>query len=437
MKGQRVVGSLSWAAGRESAVRSGSSPPTAPAKPRRPGASVLVPGLVAGASDIDPTTVATMAVVGASTVFGLSWLALLMFPALAGIQVIASRVGTASGTDLQGCVNRRFGRRSQAVLAVSVLAVSVITLAADLEGVAAAVGLLVGADWHWFVVPLAAALLAMLGVGAYAQVQRFLRYAALCLLAYVVAAFLAHVRWAQVARATLEPSLHLTSSYVSGALALVGTTLTSYVYVWQTIEEAEDAPDDSQATGRHAGATLGILVSVILFWFILVTTGATLGVHHLPVTTARQAAQALRPVAGAAASKLFGVGLLASGAIALPVITSTCAYVVAEAMGWPRGLSQPLPRARPFYAVVLAVVVAGVGVAFSGIAPIHLLYVASIVGGLGTPLGMVYLLVVASDHRIMAGRPIGSGLKAWGWCVTAMVGAMTVVFLVRQVAGAG
>lgn len=378
-----------------------------------------------------------MAVIGASTVFGLSWLALLMFPVLAGIQVIASRVGTASGTDLQSCVKRRFGRRSQIALLVSVLAVSVVTLAADVEGGAAAVGLLVGADWHWFVFPLAGALLVLVIAGAYGQVQRVLRYAVLCLLAYVAAAFLAHVRWAAVARSTFEPTFHLTSSYVSGVLALAGTTLTSYVYVWQTIEEAEDAPDAGQASGRQAGATIGILVSVTLSWFILVATGATLGVHHLPVVTAQEAAQALRPVAGAAASKLFGFGLLASAVVALPVITSTCGYVAAAAVGWPRGLSQPLARALPFYAVMAAVVGVAVALAFSGIAPIRLLYVASIAGGLGTPLGMVYLLVVAGDHRIMGGRPVGPWLKAWGWLVTVLVGAMTVVFLVRQAARAG
>lgn len=253
----------------------------------------------------------------------------------------------------------------------------------------------------------------------------------------MAAAFLAHVRWAAVARSTFEPTLHLTSSYVSGVVALVGTTMTSYVYVWQTIEEAEDAPDSGQAPWRQAGATLGILASVILFWFLLIATRATLGAHHLPVATAQEAAQALRPVAGAAASKLFGFGLLASAVVALPAITSTCGYVAAAAVGWTRGLSQPLARARPFYAVTAAVVGVAVALAFSGTARIRLLYLASIAGGLGTPLGIVCLLLVAGDHRIMGGRPVGPWLKAWGRLVTALVGAMTVVFLVRQAARAG
>ncbi|MEA2502075.1 MAG: hypothetical protein QOD01_2186, partial [Actinomycetota bacterium] len=197
-------------------------------------------GLIAGASDVDPTTVATMAVIGATTVYGLSWLAILVFPILAVIQAISSRIGVVTHEDLQYLVKRRFGRASQLLLLGSILVVTVITIAADLEAGAAALGLLTHLSSRLFVIPLAVLILGLLFVGSYDEFQGVLRYVLLLLLAYVAAAVLAHPNWSMVLRHTVLPTFKLNKDYIAGALALLGTTLTSYVYVWQTIEEAED-----------------------------------------------------------------------------------------------------------------------------------------------------------------------------------------------------
>ncbi len=394
-------------------------------------------GLIAGASDIDPTTVATMAVIGATTVYGLSWLTILIFPVLAVIQAISARLGVVTHEDLQYLVKRRFGRWSQMLLLGSILAVTVITIAADLEAGAAALGLLTHLSSRLFVIPLAALVLGLLFVGSYDEVQRVLRYVLLLLLTYVVAAFLAHPNWSQVLRHTLVPTFKLSKDYVAGALALLGTTLTSYVYVWQTIEEAEDKRPLAWLRLEEADAVTGIFFAVAVMWFILIATAATLGVHHQQIQTAQDAAQALVPVAGRYAGYLFGVGLLGSALLALPVLLATAAYVVGAQFDWPRGLSENPRNAPAFYAVAAVAMALGAGFAFAGTSPIRLLFLASIAGGIGTPIGLVLLVLVASDRGLIGDHAVRGALKAAGWVVVLGVSLVSVVYLVQQVTGGG
>jgi Mn2+/Fe2+ NRAMP family transporter len=257
--------------------------------------SELGPGLVAGASDVDPTTVATMSVVGSTTGFALSWLTLLTLPMLAVIQAISSRVAVAGGADLQTLVRRRYPRGAQLLLLGSVLVVTAMTTAADLEAGAAALGLLLHIGRQWLVVPVAAAVLTVLLLGSYDEVQRVLKYLMLGLLAYVVTAVIAHPHWGQVAHGSLVPRISLRHDYVEGALAILGTTLTSYVYVWQTVELSEERPALSWLRPEEADAIAGIVVAVVIFWAILVATGATLAGHHAHVQTAEDAARRSSP----------------------------------------------------------------------------------------------------------------------------------------------
>jgi Mn2+/Fe2+ NRAMP family transporter len=394
-------------------------------------------GLIAGASDVDPTTVATMAVIGATTVYGLSWLAILIFPILAVIQAISARIGVVTHEDLQYLVKRRFGRVSQLLLLGSILVVTVITIAADLQAGAAALGLLTHLPGRWFVIPLAALVLGLLFVGSYDELQGVLRYVLLLLLAYVVAAFLAHPDWSSVLRHTLVPTFTLNKDYIAGALALLGTTLTSYVYVWQTIEEAEDKRPLAWLRLEQADAVTGISFAVAVMWFILIATAATLGVHHQQVQTAQDAARALAPVAGKYAEIVFGIGLLGSALLALPVLLATGAYVVGAQFDWPRGLSEKPQRAPAFYAVAAGAMALGCGFAFTGFSPIRLLFLASIAGGIGTPIGLVLLLLVASDPGLMGEHVVRGALRTAAWVVILGVSLVSVVYLVQQILGGG
>jgi Mn2+/Fe2+ NRAMP family transporter len=393
--------------------------------------------MIAGASDNDPTTVATLAVIGSTTTYALGWLTLLIIPMLVVIQAIAAQVGTVTKKGLEDCVRIAYGRGWALAALAAVLVVNVLTLAADLEGGGAALQILSGLDYRWWLVPLGALAIAMLTFGNYRIVERALRYTALVFLTYVGAAFLARPDWHEVLRGSLQPHISMQPAFVSGALALLGTTLTAYAYVWETIEMSEEKPRLRRLGLVQADAALGIIVAGLTFWFILVATGATLGVHHKTVQTAEEAAQALAPVAGKHAELVFAIGLLGSALVAIPVIAGTSAYVAAEMFGWRRSLDASFSRARRFYLTLSAVVAIAVAVGFAGVKPITLLFYAGIAAGIATPLTMALMLLVARKHSVMHQMRINPWLTAAGWCVTAIVTGATVVYLYQTVTGSG
>jgi Mn2+/Fe2+ NRAMP family transporter len=392
----------------------------------------LGPGLVSGAAGTDPTTVATLVVVGATTVYGLAWLTLLVFPVLAVVQVLATRVGFVSGRDLQQAAGDGYGRVVAGLLLLTILAVNLLTVAADLEAGAAALALLTGVHWGWFVVPLAVLVVGLLFRNGYDEVERVLRYVLLCLLAYAVAVVLARPHWTAVARGTLVPSLRLDHDHISGALALLGTTVTTYMYLWQTVEQVEQPAVRWRVKLRHFDAIAGTALAAGVFWCILVASGATLGIHHKPVDTAAEAAAALRPAAGPLASALFAIALLASALIALPIIVASAAYAMGAFFRWPRGLSLRVSEAPAFYATIAAVAAAGVALAAVIGNPIHLLFIASVVAGLATPVGLVLLVLVAGNARLLDHDRPGRWLLAAGWAVAALLTLLSLVYLAEQ-----
>jgi Mn2+/Fe2+ NRAMP family transporter len=391
---------------------------------------LLGPGLIAGASDNDPTTVATLAVVGSTTVYALSWLVILVIPMLMIVQTVSATLGVCTKTGLEDAIRTRFGRVWAYVAMGCVLAVTVLTLAADIAGGAAALGLLSGLQYRWFLVPLGAAVGAFLVWGNYAALQRVLKYVLLVFVAYVVTAFLARPNWGAVLSHTVIPHFDFSSSaYVAGAIALLGTMLTSYAYVWETIEEGEAQTPLRRLGLVQVDANLGMAIAGLLFWFILIATGATLGVHHQQVQTAQDAATALAPLAGRFASLIFGVGLLASALLAVPVLAGTSAYVMAEAFGWRRSLDASFGTAPKFYLALVISLVVAVGIALLGIGPIQLLFASSIAGGLATPVTLFLMMLIARDRRTMGSYRIGRRLGIAGFAVTGIVAAASLLFL--------
>jgi Mn2+/Fe2+ NRAMP family transporter len=332
-------------------------------------------------------------------------------------------------------VTKEYGRIWGLVLLVSVLAVNLVTIGADLEGGAAALSVIFPVDYRWFTIPFAVGTLAMLILGTYDEIQRVLRYVLLVFLAYSVSAFLAHPNWGSVLHQTVVPSISLSATYIQGALALLGTTLTSYAYVWETIEVAEERPDVEEVRLKQADAGFGMVFAVANFWFILISAGATLGVHHKQVQTAQQAAQALQPVAGPAASYLFAIGLLASAVLAVPVLAATSGYILGSEFGWVTGLSRDIRRAWRFNATVAGTMVVGVVVSFLGVSPIQLLFVAGIVGGIGTPISLAFLLLIARNHDVMGDLPVGKILIIASWVTAAVVTGASLIFLWQQIHG--
>jgi Mn2+/Fe2+ NRAMP family transporter len=395
------------------------------------------PELISAASDNDPTNVGTAALVGSQTGYRLSWVALLVAPLLGVVQTIAAQLGAVTRSDLQALTVLRYGRRVAVVLLVSVVVVNVVTIAADLQAGAAGLGLLVGVDPRWLVVPFGLAVGTLLVIGRYGQVVGVVRYLLAGFLAFGVAALLARPHWPSVLRGSLVPSLSLHGEELSGALALLGTTLTAYVYMWETVARGleEDPLPPGGLRRIKAGAVVGAAFTALVLWFMLVASAATLGRTHQPVSSAADAARSLRPLAGSASADLFALGLVASALVALPVLVATTAYVVGAHFGWQRGLSEGIAAAPGFYAAIAVSLGLALAVTLAHVPVITMLVVASVAGGLGTPVGVVLLVLLARDVRIMGSGRISRRLAAAGWAVALVVGSLGLLFVVGAMAG--
>jgi Mn2+/Fe2+ NRAMP family transporter len=388
--------------------------------------------VLAAASDNDPTNVGTAAAVGAQTGYQLAWVVVLVAPLLAVVLAIAAQVGAVAGDDLQALARRRYGTGVAALLLVSVVAVNVVTIAADLQAGAAGLGLLAGVDYRWMVVPLGGALTGLLLAGRYNQVVSVLRFALLGFLGFGAAAFLAHPDWGQVLRGSLVPTFSRPT--VSGALALLGTTLTSYVYVWETI--GRDGQESVDLGRARTGAIAGSIVTAVILWFMLVACAATLGRHPAAtVSSAQQAAAALRPLAGTAAADLFAAGLVVSALVALPVLLATTAHVVGAQFDWRRGLNQTIANARGFYVVLTASAGLAIGVTLAGVPVITMLVAASVLGGVATPVGLIVMVRLAQDPAVMGTRPVPRGLAVVGWVIAVGLGGLSLLFAMTQALG--
>jgi Mn2+/Fe2+ NRAMP family transporter len=396
------------------------------------------PELVSGASDNDPTNLGTAAAVGAGTGYQLAWVALLVAPLLGVVQTIAAHVGSVARNDLQTLTLKRYGPRVAALLLVSVVSVNVVTIAADLQAGAAGIALLAGVDSRWLVLPLGLGLIGLLLVGKYDEVVGVLRYLLLGLLAFAVAAYLAHPDWSRLVRSSLIPTLSLRGDVVAGGLALLGTTLTSYVYVWETIERGVEEPPNAANGGltrARSGAFIGAVFTALILWFMYVASAATLGQQHQTVASARDAAQALRPLAGSLAADVFAVGLVISAVVALPVLMATTAYVAGAQFDWRRGLSEQVRNAWGFYGVLAASVGLAVAVSLANISVIGMLVAASVIGGFGTPIGLVILVLLGRDHTVMGTQPISGRLALAGWTVAAIVGGFGLLYVIGAALG--
>ena len=396
------------------------------------------PELVSAASDNDPTNVGTAAAVGAATGYQLAWVALLVAPLLGVVQAIAAHVGSVARNDLQTLTLKRYGQRVAAILLVSVVLVNVVTIAADLQAGAAGIGLLAGVDSRWLVLPLGLGLIGLLLVGKYDEVVGVVRYLLLGFLAFAVAAYLAHPDWSLVVRSSLIPTLSLRRDVIAGGLALLGTTLTSYVYVWETIERGVEEPLDAANGGltrARSGAFIGAVFTALIFWFMYVASAATLGQQRQTVGSASDAAQALRPLAGSLAASVFAVGLVISAVVSLPVLMATTAYVVGAQFDWRRGLSEQVRNAWGFYGVLAASVGLAVAVSLANVSVVGMLVAASVIGGFGTPIGLIILVLLGRDSTVMGTQPISGRLALAGWTVAAIVSGFGLLYVMGAALG--
>jgi NRAMP (natural resistance-associated macrophage protein)-like metal ion transporter len=390
----------------------------------------LGPGVITGAADDDPSGIATYSVAGAQLGTKLLWTALITWPLMAAVQMMCARIGKVTGQGLAGNFRQRFPRWLLLAFVVSLLAANTINIAADLAGMADAAAMLSGINSHWFVVAFALLISWATVKLRYQQIASVLKWLVLVLFAYPITAFIAGANWTQVLRDTVVPSMPHNRDEWATLVAILGTTISPYLFFWQASEEVEEEKSSGQSTlALRRGATsqeldlrnidvgVGAFFSNMVMFFIILTTAITLNGHGVTkIETSRQAAEALRPFAGNFAATLFTLGIVGVGFLAIPTLAGSTAYAFAETLGWRQGLNKELRQARWFYALILVSTGVGVGLDFIGINPVKALYWTAVINGLLAPFLLVGILIVARDKKLMQGQPS----SRLGWAVVAI-----------------
>lgn len=375
----------------------------------------LGPGVITGAADNDPAGIATYSVVGATTGFSLLWLMLFTVPMLTVVEEMSARVGVVTKKGLSAIIKEEYGKKV-ALLAVCVLAIcSLATIAADISGISAGLELITGISWKLFVIPLILFLGWVMVRKNYHVVSRFLFLLTPIFFLYIINAFLANPNWANIIQRTFIPTVKSNTAFLMAAVGLLGTTISPYLIFWQATEEVEEKKSVKHLKEESFDVIAGMVFSNLVFYFIIICTGALLFPRHIMVSTARDAALALKPIAGNLSFALFSIGLIGSGLIAVPVLAASTAYATAEVFEVPEGLSKGVHHARVFYAVLIACLGLGGTSILLNLDPIKMLFYSQILDGILMPI-LIYLLIKVSDNPKLMGKHTNStASRLIGW----------------------
>lgn len=392
------------------------------------------PGVITGASDDDPSGIATYASVGASLGYATLWTAPVTFPLMATVQYICAKIGMVSGTGLAGVLRKHYGRTLLYPAVLLLVIANTVNAGTDIAAIAAGINLLLPAIPIWMLIaPIAAAILALQIWGSYRLIANTFRWLTLALLAYIAAGFLARPDWGEALRGTVTPNIAFNSTYITALIAILGTTISPYLFFWQASEEVEEevSMGRTQLWEREGASStemkyaacdvnIGMLFANIVFYFVILASAATLNkAGQYEINSAADAAQALRPLAGDLAGLLFAVGIIGAGVLAVPVLTGSAAYAVSEAFGWKSGLEEKPWKARQFYGVIVVATLFGVAIDFLGINPMQALFWTAVINGvLAGPL-LVLIMLIANNRSIMGERVNNVWTNIVGWTATA------------------
>jgi NRAMP (natural resistance-associated macrophage protein)-like metal ion transporter len=394
---------------------------------------ILGPGLITGASDDDPSGIGTYALAGASLGFATLWTALLTFPMMAVVQFVCAKIGMVTGEGLARVLRRHYPRALLYPVVAALVIANTINAGTDIGAIGAAVNLLVPVPPAVTIAPIALSILALQVWGSYRLIARTFKWLSLALLAYIGAALYARPDVAEVLRGTFVPTIRLDAAFLASLVAILGTTISPYLFFWQASEEVEEEISMGRRTLRarrgatdrelrYAGVdvTTGMLFSNVVMYFIMLATAATLfKAGQTEIQSAADAAHALRPLAGDAAYVLFAVGVIGAGFLGVPVLTGSSAYAMAEALGFRYGLDDKPRRAKLFYAMIIVPTLIGTLVNFLGINPIRALFWTAVINGFLAPPLLIVIMLVASNRRVMGERVNGRWANVVGWATTA------------------
>jgi NRAMP (natural resistance-associated macrophage protein)-like metal ion transporter len=399
--------------------------------------AILGPGLITGAADDDPSGISTYSVAGAAYGYATLWIALFTFPLMAAIQLMCARLGMVTGRGLAAAVRIYYPRW---VLwgACSILVVAnIINIGADLGGMAEATQLITGIRSLIWIPVYAFFIIGVLLWGSYKLIAKIFMWLTLVLFAYVVASFYAHVDWRRALAVTFVPHLEWSRGFLAVLVAILGTTISPYLFFWQAAQEVEEERAKGRTLAQRKGASTGELRSAradtiagmffsnFIMYFIILTTAATLHAHgETNIATARQAAEALRPLAGNGAYLLFTLGLIGTGMLGVPVLVGSCAYAVAEGAGWRGSMADKPKSARMFYAVMAVAMALGLVVNYLGFNAVKMLFWSAVINGLLAPPLILLVILLTSNHEVMGKRVNSPLLRYLGWATfVAMIAA--------------
>jgi len=395
----------------------------------------LGPGLITGAADDDPSGIATYSQAGAQFGYGLLWTMLLTFPLMVAIQSVSARIGRVTGRGLATNLRRHYPAAVLYAAVFVLLVANTINIAADLAAMGAATRLVIGGPVQIYVVLLGTASLLLQVFVTYETYARILKWFTLTLFAYVALAFVLPVDWASVGLSIVKPPIKLSNDYLTTVVAVLGTTISPYLFFWQSSQEVEEIRSQPaqqpllrapmQATSQlrriNIDTWAGMAVSNVVAFFIILSAAATLNVHHIEVKTTADAASALKPIAGKMAFTLFSLGIIGTGLLALPVLAGSAAYAAAGAMKWRNSLALQVNLAKQFYTVIAVATLGGVALTFANLDPIKALYWSAVINGVAAVPIMVVVMLMGGSRKVM-GEFVVRGLLKWvGWLATAVM----------------
>jgi NRAMP (natural resistance-associated macrophage protein)-like metal ion transporter len=416
-------------------------PPKKGEGPVRRFLDMLGPGLITGASDDDPSGIGTYTSAGAALGFATLWTAVVTLPLMASVQFICAKIGMVYGKGMAGVLRDHYPRWVLYVAVALLCVANTINVGTDIGAIAAAINLVLPASAQaavsvkLLIVPVALSIVVLQVYGSYRLIAKVFKWLSLTLFAYIAAAFLARPHWGEVLYNTFVPHVTFDGGYLLTVVAILGTTISPYLFFWQASEEVEEEVQMGRTTlAEREGATheelkhasldtfVGMLFCNVVFYFVILASAATLHAHgQTDVQSATDAARALEPFAGAAAKYLFAVGLIGAGFLAVPVLSGSAAYAVAETFGWRYGLDTKPHQAKQFYAVIAVSTAVGMLINFTGINPIRALFWTAVINGLLAPPLLVLIMFVSNNPKVMGIHTNGKLTNALGWAAAAIM----------------
>jgi len=409
---------------------------------------ILGPGMTTGAADDDPSGIATYSQTGAATGFSLIWLSVITYPLMGVVQEMCARIGLATGLGLAANIKRYYSKKILYLCTVLLLFANVFNIGANLGAMAEATQLLVpGINFALLVVGFAVFSLGLQVFVPYKRYAKYLKYLALVLLTYIFSAISIKMNWGDVLVHAVIPNLDFSRETIILVCAILGTTISPYLFFWQTSQEVEEQilkGEKTEAERREDTTSLdirdmridvwsGMFISNMVMFFIIATCAATLYANGIfNINTASEAAQALRPFAGDFAYILFAVGILGTGFLSIPVLAGSASYAVSESFGWKQGLYRKLKQATSFYGVIIMAMVLGILLNFIGLNPIKTLIYSAVLNGLISPVILFLIVLISSDENIMGQWKSGAWSRVFGWAtvlIMSLVSFTTLFFL--------